>query len=68
MTEDRTVTEDEEADFGSPQGWSGDHQPAAARSDDGPAARGDDDAAARNDDGSAARGDDGAAAHNDDGS
>ncbi len=62
-------TEDEEADAGSPQRWPGDHQPAAARGDDGSAARGEDGSAARgDDDAAAARGDDDAAAHGEDGS
>ncbi len=47
VTEDQTKTEDEEADFGSPQGWPGDHQPAAARGEDGSAARSEECAATR---------------------
>ncbi len=64
-TEDR-ITDEEAADISSPQGRFGDPQPeddAAARDDDGFAARGDDAAAARDDEGSVARGDDDAATH-----
>ncbi len=69
VTEDWTLTEDEEAaDIGSPQGRFGDPQPAAARGDDGSAARGEDASASRYDEGSAVRGDDDAAAPDDDGS
>ncbi len=67
-TEDRTTRDEEAADVSSPQGRFGDPQPAAARGEDGSAARGDDDAAARDDDGFATRGDDDAAAHGKDGS
>ncbi len=58
ITEDWTKTDEEAADIDSPQGRSGDPQPAAARGDDGSTARGDEDAAARGEDGSAARGED----------
>ncbi len=68
MTEDSTKTDEEAADIDSPQGSSGDPQPAAARGDDGSAARGDDAAAAHDDEGSVAHSDDDAAAHGEDGS
>ncbi len=59
MTEDSTKTDEEAADIDSPQGSSGDPQPAAARGDDGSTARGNK--------GSVARGDV-ASAHGEDGS
>ncbi len=67
-TEDRTNRDEEAADISFPQGRFGDPQPAAARGEDGSAARGDDDAAACDDDGFAARGDDATAARDDEGS